>query len=148
MRTFSENVALLEQALAEVVPDSPAWVRNRDGENWWVEIASPVAPRTRKLEIAVTAYEINIGFYVGPAGVGGAPYELNADILEGQEVEALNEAAQFVADLLNERLVLAVRRGIRGGREFIAPSELTPSRRRSLEWVASWRSTYDWAVPS
>jgi hypothetical protein len=148
VRSFSENVSLLERALAETIPDSPGWVRNIDGENWWIEIASPVEPQARKLEISLTGYELNIGFFVGRAGVDGAPYELNAGIPEGEELEALTAAAQFVADLLSERLVLVMRRGFKGGREFLAPRELTPSRRGRLEWIVSWRGTYDWAVPT
>lgn len=67
---------------------------------------------------------------------------------EEEEAEALEDTARFVADLVEERLVLAYRRGwLTGGSEFIEPTELTPERRRRLEWVASWRGTYDWKVP-
>ena len=40
-----------------------------------------------------------------------------------------------------------IRGWLTGGSEFVEPTELTPERRRRLEWVASWRGTYDWKVP-
>ncbi len=60
------------------------------------------------------------------------------------DADALAAVARFVADLLAERFVLALRSGwFRGGREFLAPAELTPERRRGFDRVVSWRGAYD-----
>jgi hypothetical protein len=148
MLSFDDQVSLLERTLADVLPESREWVRHVDQGIWRVEIVSPTQIDGRKLIVELRGAELAIGFYVGPVGVGSAPYELNADISEGREAETIHDIAEFVADLLNERLVLVVRRGFwRGGREFLESSKLTPSRRRGLKWIASWCGTYDWAVP-
>jgi len=62
--------------------------------------------------------------------------------------DTLAEWATFVDDLLNERVVLAMRRGWLGGREFLPVEELTPARREKFLWIASWRGTYDYAIPT
>jgi hypothetical protein len=148
-------VSIFERALSAALPESRNWERGwthrPDGASWWVETSSPAAPDGRKLGIYISAAgDVTVSFFVGPTGVGRGPYEGQLALPEGEEkeVEALEDTARFVAELVEERLVLAYRRGwVTGGREFIAPTALTPERRRSLEWVASWRGTYDWNVP-
>lgn len=72
------------------------------------------------------------------------PYEAIASMPEDDDDPALRDLAQFVADLLGERLVVAMQRGsIRGGRVFLKPEELTRERRCDLEWITSWRDTFD-----
>ena len=148
MVSFDDQVTLLERALADKIPESRAWVRNVSNDAWYVELQSPAVPDGRKLTIELTGGDFHVGLYVGPTGVGLAPYELNAGIPAGREAEAINEMVDFVADFLAERLVVAMRSGFwQGGRVFLEPGELTPARQRELIWIASWRGTYDWAIP-
>ena len=59
--------------------------------------------------------------------------------------DCAEHAAQFVADLIAERLVLAYKKGVlSGGREFPRPGDLTHKARRGFAWVTSWQGTYDW----
>ncbi len=146
MSGFAEQLSMLERALADAIPESRDWVRHTDAENWSVEVSSPHTRDDRKLTIDLWEREIEVRFYVGRSGVGGAPYEANADVPAGKEAETIAGMVSFVADILNERLVLAMERSVRGGRVFLEPGELTPSRRNGLKWIASWRGTYDWAL--
>jgi hypothetical protein len=147
MSEFAEQLSMLERGLTDAIPESRDWERHTDAERWWVEVRPAASIDDRKLTIDLRDGEINVGFYVGRVGAGGAPYEANADIPAGREAEMIAGMIRFVADILNERLVLAMERSWRGGHVFLEPGELTPSRRRGLEWIASWRETYDWAVP-
>jgi hypothetical protein len=150
-----ELVSIFERALSEALPESHNWERGwthqPDGKSWWLETSSQAAPDGRKLGIYISAAgDVTVSFFVGPTGVGRGPYggQLAPPEGEEEEAEALEDTARFVADLVEERLVLAERQGwLTGGTEFIEPTELTPERRRNLEWVASWRGTYDWKVP-
>jgi hypothetical protein len=151
----AKRVSIFERALSEAIPESrnwePVWAHQPDGESWWVETSYRAAPDGRKLGIYISAAgDVTVSFFVGPTGVGRGPYEGQLALPEGEEEEAdaLEDTARFVADLVEERLVLVHRRGwLTAGSEFIEPAELTPERRRRLEWVASWCGTYDWKVP-
>ena len=149
MSSLSERALLLESALAEALPASRAWTRNAGGGTWWVEVSSPTATDGRRLTVELRPDgDVDVRFYVGPSGIGRGPYEAQWPVPEDQEPEVMAAVARFVAALVDERLVLAHRRAwLGGGREFVEPGELTPARRRRLDWVASWRGTYDWANP-
>jgi hypothetical protein len=137
-------VSNFERALFEALPDSRNWERGwmhlPDGESWWVETPSQATPDGRKLGIHISAAgDVTVSFFVGPTGVGRGPYEGQLALPEGEEeeAEAIEDTARFVADLVQEGLVLAYRRGwLTGGSEFIELTELTPERRRCLKWVA------------
>ncbi|HET7549766.1 MAG TPA: hypothetical protein VFK04_00655 [Gemmatimonadaceae bacterium] len=131
-----------------VLPESRDWEREWSRYGWSVETFSSTAPDGRKLAVGIGGHEITVYFFVGPTGTGRGPYEANGTVPEGDETGFLEEGARFVADLVEERLVLVSRQGwLRGGTDFIEPAELTPELRRRLEWIASWRGTYDWRAP-
>jgi hypothetical protein len=66
----------------------------------------------------------------------------------GQEVDAIEGIACFVADILAERLMLGLAKGLfRGGSRFLKPDSLTESDRRNFKWITSWRGTFDWPSP-
>ena len=143
-----ELVSLFERALAQALPESRAWKRDWSRYGWSIETSSTTAPDGRNLAVAIDGHELTVYFYVGPTGVGRGPYEANDTVPDEGKAEVLEEWARFVADLVEERLVLVYRRGwLKGGRDFIEPTELTPELRQRLEWVASWRGTYDWRIP-
>lgn len=143
-----ELVSLFERALTQALPESRGWERDRSRYGWSVETPSPTAPDGRKLVVEIDGHEITVYFFVGRTGVGYGPYEANNTLPEEGEAEDLEEWARFVADLVEERLVLVSRRGwFSGGTDFVEPTELTPELRRRLEWIASWRGAYDWRVP-
>lgn len=137
--------------MVDAIPVSQAWKRHSAHGEWWIEAASENQPPDgRKLEIAVRRDgDVEVRIYVGPLGVGQAPYEAYFPVPAGEEPQVMAEVVRFVADWLAERIVLIYRRGwFRGGRDFVPPSDLTPDRRRGLKWSASWGGTYDQAVPS
>lgn len=141
-------VSYFERALTEALPESRDWQRSWSRYGWVIETSSPTAPNDRKLAVEIDGREVTVYFYVGPTGVGRGPYEANGTLPEEGEAEGLEEWARFVADLVEERAVLVSRRDwLRGGSYFVEPAELTPELRRRLEWIASWRGTYDWRVP-
>ena len=150
MSNFAADVGRLDRVLAEAVPESRDWVRTVDNasETWAVELTSPAEVDSRTLSIVLHDGDIHVAFSVGPSCIGRGPYEVNTSMPDEHDATALAEFATFVADLLNERLVLAMQRGWLGGRTFLKPDELTPARRYSLEWIASWRGTYDAAIPT
>ena len=148
MLSPAQHASLLERALIDAIPESHAWQRYDAQGEWCVEKASSLADG-RKLQIAVRRDgDVEVRIYVGPVGVGRAPYEAHFPVPEGEEPQVLAEVARFVADWYAERLVLVYRRGwLRAGRDFVSASDLTPNRRRRLRWTASWRGTNDWAIP-
>ncbi len=103
---------------------------------------APVEPEARRLEIELRADgDVDVRFHL-PERKGG-PFEAHFVVWENPD-EGMVAVAGFVADLIEERLILGWDRSFfRGGRVFFAPEELEP-RRRKLSWTASWRATYDW----
>ena len=84
--------------------------------------------------------DVDVEFHV--RGRRGTPFEAHYVVPKGEEEEAAAEIAQFVDDLLAERLVYSSRtRLFRGTRRWLRPEELPrPTRPGS---VVSWRGTYD-----
>ncbi len=152
--TQQERAAARAPALAALVPESRGGARDRGADGWCTGSTAAPAPAlagARRLAVELRPDgDVDVRLHYGaphPAtgrGPAEAHFLVASDGAAG-EADALAAAARFVADLLAERLVLALRRGwLRGGREFLAPAELTPERRRRVDRVVSWRGAYDW----
>lgn len=148
----SDRARQLDDALASVLPESRAWTRHHptaasasslDPLGYWLEIDSPVRPGDQRLVVLLRPDgDIQVEYHV--RGRREEPFEALFPIPDGREAEAIKEVAEFVRDLVAERLTLAYARGfLRGGRRFIAPDELARDRPQFL-WATSWRGTYDW----
>jgi hypothetical protein len=79
-------------------------------------------------------------------GVKGSPFEQHFIVHQEPSAAAAAAVADFVSDLIAERIVIAHVGGLKGGRRFIAPKDGEALRR--AEWTASWRGTYDRDVPN
>ncbi len=151
--TQPARAAALAHALAALVPESRSWEQDRGADGWctWSTDAPTPAPAgARRLEVELRPdgdVDVRLHYGVPHPATGRGPAEAHFLVSaegEGGEADALAAVARFVADLLAERLVLALRSGwFRGGREFLAAAELTPERRRRFDRVVSWRGAYD-----
>jgi len=67
---------------------------------------------------------------------------------EGNEREALEEAAEFVGSFVREQTVLAYDPTFfAGGRVFLRADAVSPEQRKKLSWIVSWCGTHDWHRP-
>lgn len=139
---------LLENALARRIPGPVRWVRQtgdprpyRDRE-YWYEIRSDRHEAQRLVILLRSDGDVQVEYHVDKPG---SPFEALFMVEDGHGAVALEQVAEFVADLLEERAALGYIRGwFRGGRTFLKPDELSEPGTRRLRWVTSWRGTYDW----
>ncbi len=108
-----------------------------------IEVSDSSAKPGRRIDIFIRGEsDFDVGFHV--PGRQGSPFE---QVMAGaaEEAAAVQRAVvQFVADLIAERVVLAMDdRLFGGGRRFIAARDLSASIMKHLAWVVSWRGTYD-----
>jgi hypothetical protein len=152
MASQEDRIQLLDDALARSVPGSHKWQRRLSPASsaplrqstYWIEIPSPARPEAQRLIVQLRHDgDIQVEYHV--ANKRGGPFEMVFGLTEGQEGDAIESVAQFVAAVLAERLVLAYAKGFfRGGRRFATPDSLTESERRSFSWITSWLGTFDW----
>lgn len=84
--------------------------------------------------------DVQVEFHIN--GQSGSPFEALFVVPEGLEESVADEVCEFVADLLDERIVLAVdRRLLRGGNRWLSPEELGSVK--DLAFSASWRGSFD-----
>lgn len=146
MTPMGEAVDILGQALLRFAPQQRWFPPDRPfaaAEEIWFEIPSEHRPAEQKLVVRPRgAGDIQIEYH--DAQKQDSPFEI---LLLGIATprECAERAAQVVADLTAERLVLAYKKGVlSGGRQFLRPGDLTERVRRRFDWVASWRGFYDW----
>lgn len=116
-------------------------------EDGWITVEGSLKPG-RRIEVYVRdASDFDVRFHVPEKQ--GSPFEqvIAGDLHEAEEVQST--VAQFVADLVAERQILLMDpRLFRGGRRFLAASDVNDSMVRHASWVVSWRGTYDSDAPA
>lgn len=116
-------------------------------EDGWVTVEGSPKPG-RRIEVYVRdASDFDVRFHVPEKQ--GSPFEqvIAGDPHEAEEVQST--VAQFVADLVAERQILLMDPQLfRGGRRFLAASDVNDSTVRHASWVVSWRGTYDSDAPA
>ncbi len=123
-------------------------MHERPGESTKLfRVSSPVRPQDQWLVVQLRHDgDIQVEYHI--ANEPGSPFESLFILPAGEEKDAIEEVSHFVAGLLTERIVLAMRKGfLRGGRDFIASNSLAELDRRSFSGVTSWLGTFDWPTP-
>ena len=119
-------------------------LRSELGAAWrWVDgcfvAESPAAAPVRRVEICLRSDDdVDVCFFL--EGVFGSPFEASFVRCDTPVEIAAKEIANFVDQILTERLVLVDMKWF-GGRRFLSPEELDRTRR--VKFVASWSGTYD-----
>jgi hypothetical protein len=127
--------------LREALAETGAEVEARDDD--LIEISNPAAKPGRLITLHVRGdSDLDVAFHVGDKA--GGPFEqvFSGSVENAREVQI--EAVRLVADLVTERRVLGMQKGFfKGGRRFIAASELSVAMRKRLSWVVSWGGSFD-----
>ena len=114
----------------------------RVGEDW-VEVSGASVKPGRHIAVYVRdPFDFDVQIHMPERR--GSPFEqvIVGTPEEAQDIQAT--VVQFVADLVEERLVVAMdNRIFRGGHRFLTPSNMRKANLRHLSWVASWRGTFD-----
>lgn len=136
----------LESALIELLPNRAAWERSEapGGAEAYYLLRSTRSLPPRSLEIRLRdGGDVEVCFAL--VGVRGSPFEQLFTVASVPAAEAAGVIAEFVAQILNEELVLTMFRGgpFKGGREFIRRDDLGGHPPSTMRWTASWHSTYD-----
>jgi hypothetical protein len=141
----------LVAALATVVPESRDWARVPPTESsddglageGWLEVASSTRPGEQSLIVRLRSDgDLQVEYHV--ATRRGSPFEALFVVPPGEESAVSAAVARFVADLVNERLVLAyVRELVGGGRQFLTAEQVALVPTRRLGWATSWRGSHD-----
>lgn len=151
-----DRMRLLDGALGQLVPNSRMWKRELcpstsetppGGEStYYITVLPPVERNGQSLVIQLRYDgDIQVEYHIDN---DRDSFESFFILPAGQESDAIEEIARFVADVLAERLVLIKTKGIFGGkRRFLNPDSLAESDRRSVTWIASWLGTFDWRTP-
>lgn len=75
----------------------------------------------------------------------GSPFEQVIAGPREDSADVLQSVVDFVDDLLWERIILGWdARLFGGGRRFLRAKDMDATARTRLEWVVSWRGSYDW----
>ncbi len=114
--------------------------RYADGSRWILPFRGH---RGQRLEIEILpGHDIQVSWHSPEKP--GSPFEalFATDGVAPEEAGA--EVAQFVADLIRERLILIMRKGcFRGGRAFVTPGELKAVKPGTIAWAESWSGRYE-----
>jgi len=135
----------LDSALAQVLPDAPAWQKSEvpDGGDPSYILRSTRSLPPRSLDVRLRdGGDVEVCFAI--TGVRGSPFEQLFTVGDLPSPEAAKVVADFVGRILSEELVLVMSRGaLKGGREFVKPEDLARRPPSSIRWAASWSGTYD-----
>jgi hypothetical protein len=141
---------ILDEVLAKRLPESRSWPRchlpmgqvlKDEQRSTWIEIPSPVRPDEQRLCIHLRHDgDIQVEYYLEGKQF---PREWLFILPEGEERGAIESVVQFVEDILNERLVLAKRRGFWKCADYLSADQVERDRGKWV-WVTSWQGTYDW----
>ena len=147
-QTVESRLAILDKALAAKLPEAAQWPREqrvfpdpKPGTDIWIETRNPAGQHLALL--LRRDGDVQVSWEVPARGV----YELFLAVPEDEYEEGVTEAAAFVSNVINERVVLAWDGSFfRGGRRFIPTAEVAQARaKRTIKWMASWGATHDWA---
>ena len=140
--------SLLEATLARMLPRDAVWERDRTGrlERVTVTALRPAGERVLAVELRPDA-DYQVAFWYASDLPG--PAEALFPVTPENEAEVAAAVGDLVRGVLDERVVLAFRRGwLRGGREFLTVDQLAAMDRDRLSAVFSWRGTFDWQAPA
>jgi hypothetical protein len=153
MVSAEKRQQLAEDALARRVPSSTSWSHSRrqfespPGTDIWFEYPSPDQRQGQHLVLLLRRDGVvQVEWHV--AVKKGSPFELFLPTDRDPVETVIDEAAQFVADVLRDDVVLAYQGGwIGGGGRFLERHEV-PGARRDLRflWIVSWNGTPCWAA--
>ena len=145
---------LLDDALGSSIPDSRRWERklypstpNTPGEfSYNIQLSSPVRRNGQSLVVQLRHDgDIQVEYHVDDDRKNS--FETLFILPVGQESDAIEGIARFVADILAERLVLVRPKSIFGQTRFLEQSSLTEPHRGRVRSITSWLGTFDWLSP-
>lgn len=115
-----------------------------DGRVWFV-VPNPNESPIEKLDVSMAADgDVEVALHV--PGRRGSPFEQL--FVWSSDPEYLPCVVEFVADLVEDRCVLAYRSGwFRGGREFVRRERLGDGEDAGFEWIATWSGVPPESVP-
>ncbi len=147
-----DRLRLLDQALAQRVPQSTTWPRFQrafaapnPGTDFWIE--HPPLDQNADQHLVVLLRRdgaVQVEWHVTEKR--GSPFELFMACDREPVAEVIDAAAEFVATVVQEETVLAYHGGFwRGGRRFLSAHEVAGARRdKHLQWMVSWNGTHTW----
>jgi hypothetical protein len=142
---------LAQDALARHLPDSGPWLHSQchfdtpPGTDVRLEYPPLDQPNRQHLVLLLRRDgAVQVEWHV--TGKKGSPFELFLPTDQDSVQAVIENAAQFIGDVLRDNLALAYCRGwIRGGRRFLERHEVPGARSdRRLLWIVSWNGTHDW----
>jgi len=147
---------LLDDALGRSIPDSRRWERKLYPStpntpapsefSYYIQLSSPVRRNGQSLVVQLRHdRDIQVEYHVDDDRKHS--FETFFILPVGQERDAIEAIAHFVADILAERLVLVRPKSMFEKTRFLEQGSLTESNRGRARSITSWLGTFDWPTP-
>lgn len=145
---------LLDDALEHLIPGSRIWERKRyppaprvHGETTYcIQLPSPVRRNGQSLVIQLRHDgDVQVEYHIDENRRNS--FETFFILPMGEEEQVIRTIAQFVADILTERIVLLRFKSSFGKTRFVERSSVTESDLQGVRWITSWLGTFDRSTP-